>query len=246
MWLLSPDAIHNLISNVVSVDAMGLLDRLKYEVKSITIEPFVLLCLVSFWIDKGAQITNSLMIWKICHLELNYPDEICFNLTLTENADINIEVQKQVATIQTNAIYLGAVPALIYSFFLGSLSDDFGRKPLIVLPAIGVVLRDIALLINCIFIKDMPLQFFYMERAWFLFGGISIMYLGIYGYIAAYTKVCDRSYRLARCDGCETSATILGMTNDYELHMRFQRNEHLKTMLQFFFPFRYIHCSMDF
>ena len=189
---------------------MGVLDRLKYEFRTITIEPFVFLLVLSRWMDRGAQITNTLMIWKICHLELEYPDDICSNLTLAENLDVNIEVQKQVATIQTNGMYLGAVPSVVYSLFAGALSDDFGRKPLMLLPAIGMILRDAALLINYLFIEVLPLQFFYMQELWKLFGGISILYLGVYGYISAYTNTDERAYRLARCDGIESVGSILG------------------------------------
>jgi hypothetical protein len=75
---------------------MGLIDTLKNEVKSITIEPFVFLFLGARFIIDGAQLQTNLMIWKICNLELNYSSEICSNLTLDQYEDKNIEVQKGV------------------------------------------------------------------------------------------------------------------------------------------------------
>jgi MFS family permease len=88
-----------------------------------------------------------------------------------------------VATIQTVALYLGGAPALIYSLFAGALSDDFGRKPLMIIPMIGVLIGDTCLLFNYMYIETIPLEFFYTEQVWFFFGGISVMYLGVYGYI---------------------------------------------------------------
>ena len=105
--------------------------------------------------------------------------------------------------------FLGAVPALLYSLFAGSLSDDFGRKPLMIVPIIGAVVTDAALLLNYLFIESVPLQLFYVEHLWQLFGGISIMYMGVYGYIASYTEPEERSYRLVRNDGIEHVGKIL-------------------------------------
>ena len=118
---------------------MPFLKRLKYEFTSITIEPFILFFILARMIDQGAQVTTNLMIWKICELELNETSEVCSNLTLAENEEVNHEVQRQVATIQAGGLYIGAVPALFYSLFVGALSDDFGRKPLVKL-AINILL----------------------------------------------------------------------------------------------------------
>ena len=189
---------------------MALLTRLKNEIFSITIEPVVFFFILSLRVDYGAQITTNLLIWKVCHLRLNYSEEICSNLTLDEYETYNTEVQKEVVDIQTIGVYLGAAPALIYSLFAGSLSDDFGRKPLMVVPMIGIVLTNIALLMNCLFIEELPVQFFYVDRIWQFFGGVSVFYLGSYGYVSTITAPDERAYRLARCDGVEGVSTIIG------------------------------------
>ena len=193
---------------------MGFLTRIQHEISTITIEPVVFFFILSLKVDFGAQISTNLLIWKVCHLELNYTEDICSNLTLDENEYINEEVQKQVVDIQTIAVYIGAGPALIYSLFAGSLSDDFGRKPLMVIPLVGFVLTNVALLLNYLFIEHLPVQFFYVDRIWQLFGGVSVFYLGSYGYIASITSKNERAYRLARADGVETLSNIIGK-NDW-------------------------------
>ena len=72
------------------------------------------------------------------------------------------------------------VPSVFYSFFAGSLSDDYGRKPLIILPTFGVVIGMILSIINYSFIETLPIEFFYISGpAWWMFlGGNAVYYLG--------------------------------------------------------------------
>ena len=59
----------------------------------ISLEPVVLLTQFGRYILEGAQIQTDLLMWKICHLELNYNETICGNLTLDEYDSVNTEVQ---------------------------------------------------------------------------------------------------------------------------------------------------------
>ena len=47
----------------------------------ITLEPLTFLESLSYTVDRGAQVTSDLIIWKICHIELNYTNDVCGNLT---------------------------------------------------------------------------------------------------------------------------------------------------------------------
>ena len=49
--------------------------------KLITLEPAAFLNELGVNFVNGASIQLDLLIWKICHLELNYTEEICANLT---------------------------------------------------------------------------------------------------------------------------------------------------------------------
>ena len=51
--------------------------------KQVTLEPLNFLRAFSGSVDRGAQVTSDLIIWKLCHIELNYTDEECGNLTNT-------------------------------------------------------------------------------------------------------------------------------------------------------------------
>ena len=72
---------------------MGFGNYLKRIWKDTTIEPVILLMGLAFSVLSGAQVQTNLLMWKICHLEKNYSESICSNLTLDEYDDINTEVQ---------------------------------------------------------------------------------------------------------------------------------------------------------
>ena len=69
----------------------------------------------------------------------------------------------------------------------------------------------IGMLLNCIFIEKLPVEFFYIDQLWYYFGGIAVFSLGTYGYIATYTKIEERSYMLARSDGISLLGQLLGI-----------------------------------
>ena len=92
----------------------------------------------------------------------------------------------------------------------GALSDEFGRKPLLIFPILGNVLSRVVGVINATFIYDLPLEFFYVENISAFFGGYAVYYLGMYSYITNVTKEKERAHRLARGDGVEVLGSICG------------------------------------
>ena len=59
----------------------------------LSLEPVVFLVQFGRFGLEGVQIQTDLLIWKICHLELNYIESVCSNLTLDQYDDINNEIQ---------------------------------------------------------------------------------------------------------------------------------------------------------
>jgi membrane protein DedA with SNARE-associated domain len=56
----------------------------------------------------------------------------------------------------------------------------------------------------------LPLEFFYLDSISSFFGGSTVYYLGVYSYGTTVTKPKERAHRLARLDGVETLANIIG------------------------------------
>jgi hypothetical protein len=87
---------------------------------SITLEPALLLMQLGRFILEGAQIQTDLLLWKICHLEMNYSSEICSNLTLDEYDNINNIVQERANDFLMISEWLISGPALVFSLFAGN------------------------------------------------------------------------------------------------------------------------------
>ena len=59
----------------------------------LTLEPFIIVFIFVWYIQLGIQINRNLVMWKICHIELNYSKLICENLSAEENSKIQSIVQ---------------------------------------------------------------------------------------------------------------------------------------------------------
>ena len=162
--------------------------RIKAFLKKITLEPLVCIYMLAKVLTIGNQIETNLMIWKICHLQLNYTEDICKNLSADANEANENQVQRELQSFEMIGQWIDTLPAFIYSFFIGALSDRFGRKPLIMLPILGSVLDAILHIINYTFIRELPMEFFYLIAMYKYLGGTPIFYLGVYAYAIEISK----------------------------------------------------------
>ena len=126
------------------------------------------------------------------------------------NDQFQKEVQEYVNNFQMNSQWISNVPVVLFSIIAGALSDEFGRKPLMIFPMIGELLGTLFSIINYAFIDTLPMEFFYTGNIGSFFGGYAIYYLGVYSYGATITNSEDRAYRLGRLDGMETIAIVVG------------------------------------
>ena len=92
---------------------------LKHLTNLITVEPAIALVRFGIGAIEGGQIQSNLLLWKICHLELNYTEEICGNLTLDEYDLINDEIQANANSFLMVKEWLIAGPALVWCLFTG-------------------------------------------------------------------------------------------------------------------------------
>lgn len=67
--------------------------------------------------------------------------------------------------------YVTTVPALLYTLVAGSLSDTYGRKPLILLPLVGNLLEAALTLVGYYFMDRLPLWYWYCTETYDLLGG---------------------------------------------------------------------------
>ena len=146
------------------------------------------------------------------HVLLSYYYEL--NIYGSGFEEINVEVQQYANNFMMLSQWLGGIPPIIYSFFVGSLIDQFGCKPFLLLPLIGLFIRNVCQLINYAFIKELPLQFFYMDNIASLFGWMPVFYLGYYSFGILTSKPENRASTLSRFDGFEKVGGLLGIVFD--------------------------------
>ena len=151
---------------------------LKDILNLITLEPLIVLMRFGIGVLHGAQIQTDLLLWKICHLELNYTEDICANLTLDEYDSINNAVQEKANNIQLVVDWLVSGSALAWCLISGSLLDKFGPKFFILLPLFGMFVSDVGNLLNYAFIEYLPLEFFYIEAIYGICGGNPMYFMG--------------------------------------------------------------------
>ena len=106
--------------------------------------------------------------------------------------------------LQMISSWLYFIPGVIYSLFAGGLLDQFGKyRLLLFFPIFGTMLARLIMLVNYAFIETSPVEIFHLRSISSIFGGMSIYYLGYYGYSAAITAPEERAYRMALFDGSE-------------------------------------------
>jgi MFS transporter, PCFT/HCP family, solute carrier family 46, member 3 len=194
----------------------------------ISVEPFVLCWLLPSCILIVAM--ENLNLEKSCRVNLGLSDEICVNMInktinnincaevdLSESQNFNesnSELAYNVCKAETDSQKLlsvvfglrspiSAVFPLIIVLFAGGWSDKKGiRKPLVLLPILGELFGAIILLLSSIFMNEIPMEVpAFSERVIpSLFGGQTLMLMGIYSYLTGVTTEENRTFRF----GCFT------------------------------------------
>ena len=148
-----------------------------------TIEPALFLFTVGNNIERGSAVQTNLLIWSLCSKDLNFTEQICQNLSLSENNEYEVQVHKKLQNFELIGDYIGLIPAFGYSFFSGFLSDKFGRrKPLMIIPQTGLLIAKGLLIVNFAFINTLPTEFFYVTNFYKIFGGAGMLWLGAHAY----------------------------------------------------------------
>jgi MFS family permease len=140
---------------------------------------------------------QNLIIDKVCAVNLNYNISVCSNLTANKVAQT--EVQKLSANIIMYQSIFSAIPAVIASLFLGPWSDVNGRKPVMILPLIGIIFNQFIYLGNTYF-TSLKAEFILLSCLGNILGGFSCFLVGMYSYISDVTRLRSRTSRVALMD----------------------------------------------
>lgn len=153
-------------------------------------------------------LSTELALAKVCQLELGHSPTVCSDLS--NHTDIEIRVQQRVNMFEMKGDMMSQVPTIIYAVMAGSLSDTFGQKPLMISVMTGQTLEGVALLVNKIWFSSLALEWLWLTHVYSLLGGGAVWYLAVYSWAAHITREEDRAARMARFDGFEQTAYIVG------------------------------------
>ena len=88
-------------------------------------------------------------------------------------------------------------PAIFFTLFAGPLSEDYGRKPLIIVGLLGYIVLNIAFFINSWFMYELKAEYLLFECLQDLFGGDIVFSLGIYSLLVDKTAPEARTRRMS-------------------------------------------------
>jgi len=142
------------------------------------------------------------------------------NATLINYKEAQIKQQKFVAELQGYNGLLQSWPAIFFTLFAGPLSEDYGRKPLIIVGLLGYIVLNIAFFINSWFMYELKAEYLLFECLQDLFGGDIVFGLGVYSLLVDKTEPEARTRRMSILQ----AFMFVGMTFGFALGKPIQKN----------------------
>lgn len=168
--------------------------KIRYVIKNITVEPLLAFFIVSSVL--GNLTTQNLNLQKSCRVNLNMSDATCTALEKRIKANYTRDEEARVQELVTDmtiwqSVIQHTIPC-IFVIFVGSWSDRTGkRKPVLLLPIIGELVRVLGLLVCVFYFYELPMEVAGLVESLpsSLTGGWMIMFLAVFTYIADVTTV---------------------------------------------------------
>jgi len=175
--------------------------KFKSSLKFITIEPAMILSYLS---NNITQVTQSQMVlYKTCmDPKFNLSSEFCDNYEDNTNTTQYVEVEEELASFYNiKTIVMHAVP-IVLCFYIGSLSDNYGRKPFALMVLLARLVAAVMGILNAIYLTEMN-RWVWLGTVAFtraLYGGEYVYSLITCALIADNSESRSRTIRLAMVD----------------------------------------------
>ena len=112
-------------------------------------------------------------------------------------------------------MFIKGVPPIIFVLFIGPWSDNCGRKVLILLPMVGLMLNYIWFCINTIYYEELTVEYLMFEVIANWFGGWTCFFLGLYSYISDVSSPKSRAVRIGTLDCTLSAAIAIALGNSF-------------------------------
>ncbi|CAH2991986.1 unnamed protein product [Chilo suppressalis] len=198
-----------------SVELQTFSEKFQYALKNVTIEPTMILFVISAIITMTTS--QNLSLEKACRVNLNFSDEICSSLRMQKMESQNVyerDTQKLLAAAMSWRTYITATIPCFMAIFIGSFSDKTGhRRVFVLIPIAGQVLVNINNIANTYFFYQLPLEVLILSEAIIegFSGGWCVCFTTIFSYICAITTQKTRTFRLGLVNFCMTVGFPVGM-----------------------------------
>lgn len=173
---------------------MNRASRVKYMIQNVTVEPLLGIFIVSSVL--GSLATQNLNLQKSCRVNLNMSDAVCTALEKRDRSNYTTNDEARVQELVTNmsmwqSVIQHTIPC-IFVIFIGSWSDrTHKRKPILLLPIFGELIRVLGLLVCVYYFYELPMEVAGVVESVpsSLTGGWMIMFMAVFTYIADVTTV---------------------------------------------------------
>eukprot|EP00092_Neocalanus_flemingeri_P040034 GFUD01043604.1.p1 GENE.GFUD01043604.1~~GFUD01043604.1.p1 ORF type:complete len:483 (+),score=90.62 GFUD01043604.1:175-1623(+) len=191
--------------------------RAVWSVMRSFVEPVQLLYVLMFSVSLVPM--DRIYIDKVCQVNLkdwihslNLTTDVCQHLTKNASlAKVQNRTQEIVSELKTYEGVMMSVPAIVFSLFAGSYSDQVGRRPLLAIPFLGNIFSYLAILINLYWWDQLPAEFLLTSGIAGLSGGYVCLNIGLYSYIADTTLPEKRTCRMSILNGIFSLGFVIGV-----------------------------------
>ncbi|ETN65920.1 adenylate cyclase [Anopheles darlingi] len=202
-------------TTIPSVETMGSTETAATE-RSCSFEP--ILVLMCFGLSVSGIVLADQIIYQSCVVTLGYDRQLCAQLgTKSNSSDVaNLEtiVQPYAARIgMMNTILMSVLPALC-ALLMGPWSDKYGRKPAMIMPAVGYITTYVMIGILSVLSKH------YLVDPWCyvvahipaaMLGGSTVLMAAIFSYLTDVTTEKNRTVRIGILQACTMLGAFVGL-----------------------------------
>ena len=164
----------------------------------VTVEPVVLMYMFASFLTYPTF--QQLIYSSVCSMTPNCTDTTqannrssCANSSDPVEKEVRAEVSRWI--LYTNLA--ASIPAIIAALFYGSLSDLYGRKVFIVLPAFGGMLNAFLVIVVTYTVPDKMYLYLIGSFVSGLTGGYAVFNFAVYSYIADISTIARRTLKLS-------------------------------------------------
>lgn len=167
--------------------------KVKFVFRNITVEPLLAFFQISSVMS--SLTTQNLNLQKACRVNLQLDDEVCYGLenkNLTFYANEEVQVQQLVTDMLIwQTVIQSSIPCILV-IFIGSWSDrNRKRKPFMLIPVFGELLRTIGLLLCVFYFNDLKMEIAGLVESipTSVAGGLTVLYMSAFSYIGDISSV---------------------------------------------------------